>query len=243
MRRFAFFVEGQTEALFVERLITEIVSEKNVQLEFIVGRGGRHSARSFVRGEIRPLNQPAAEPLVYVLIYISQNDNRVASDVRDQYDSLVKQGYDGILALRDVYPDFTLAEVPVLRSRLLFGQKTKPFPPTMLLAIMEIEAWFIAEHSHFVRLHPSLTDAEVEAQLGSPLAGLDVERLAHPAETLAQIYRRAGLGYGKTQSQVSRTLAALDFAALYLSVSRQVSELKRLCESIEAMVPVTNPAS
>jgi hypothetical protein len=243
VRRFAFFVEGQTEALFVERLITEIVSEKNVKLEFRVGHGGRRSSRSFVQGRIQPKNKPMAEALVYVLIYISQSDNRVASDVRDQYDSLVKQGYEGILALRDVYPDFTLEEVGVLRSRLLFGQKTKPFPPTILLAIMEIEAWLIAEHSHFARMDPALTDAEVEAQLGVAFAGLDVERLPHPAETLAQIYRRVGLGYGKTQAQVDRTLAALDFATLYLSVSQRVSELKRLCESIEAMVPVTDPPS
>jgi hypothetical protein len=237
VKRFAFFVEGQTEALFVERLITEIVSEKNVHLEFRVGHGGRQSSRSFVQGRIQPKNKPMAEALVYVLIYISQNDNRVASDVRDQYDSLVQQGFEGIIGLRDVYPEVALSEVNKLRRMLLFGQKTKPFPPTMLLAIMEIEAWFIAEHGHFQRLDPRLNEAMLAAPLGAPLSTLNVEDLPHPAETLAQIYQQVGLGYGKTQAQVTRTLDALDFDALYLDIAPRVPELKRLCDVIESMVP------
>ena len=35
--------------------------------------------------------------------------------------------------------------------------KTKPIVVDFILSIMEIEAWFLAEHSHFAKIDPKIT--------------------------------------------------------------------------------------
>ena len=102
MNRLAIFVEGLTEQEFVAKLVVEIAGAKNVRVEKRkASGGGGTSKRKHVR--VEAVSDTSGE-VFYVLIVDCGADNRVKSDVRDNYEGLAAMGYKGIVAVRDVYP-------------------------------------------------------------------------------------------------------------------------------------------
>ncbi|NJO94622.1 MAG: hypothetical protein HC820_10385 [Hydrococcus sp. RM1_1_31] len=96
----------------------------------------------------------------YILIYNSGSDNSVASDIRDQYSSLVASGYSMIVGLRDVYP-ISAAQKDRLERGLQYALPKGSVPAYIVLAVMEIEAWFLAEWNHFIKVDASLTPVSI----------------------------------------------------------------------------------
>jgi hypothetical protein len=160
-------------------------------------------------------------------------DNRVKSEIRDNYDSLVESGYSAIIGVRDVYPDFSRAEIPKLRTALDYKIKTKPIRVVFALGVMEIETWFVCEHTHFSRLSPQLTCACIRAHLGFDPETEDIQMRPNPAADLDSAYCLAGLRYTKSRRSVQRTLQLLDYASMYLTVANRLPDLKSLVQSIE----------
>jgi hypothetical protein len=105
--------------------------------------------------------------------------------------------------------------------------------PTLVLGVMEIEAWFIAEHTHFERMHASLTTATVSAHLGYDPAIHDVQVVPEPAAELRNVYSTVGLGYAKKRNQIERTVNRLDYALLYLSIRTRVPDFDVLANCID----------
>jgi len=66
-----------------------------------------------------------------------------------EYDNLSKKDYSLIIGLRDVHP-ISRADIGKLEAGLPRFVKTKPIPVEFILSVMEVEAWFLAEHSHFL---------------------------------------------------------------------------------------------
>lgn len=213
MRKLVVYVEGETEQEFLARFIVEIAGKTNVLIEESFASGGKHSPRT-----IQVIRASKAEPeqKYYVLIVNCGGESRVASDVRDNYNSHVQQGFDDIIALRDVYPDFTAAEIPLLRTGLMQGIPSIPISPLFVLGVMEVEAWFLAEHRHFVRLHASLTCAAIQATFGFDPSAEDMQNRAHPADDLDKIYASVGKRYLKKRTHRQRMVEILDYATLYL---------------------------
>jgi hypothetical protein len=227
MRKLALFVEGQTEQLFVERLIQEIAGAHRVHMTVRQGSGGAKSPRQFVI--ITDAAPPAAQ--YYVLINNCGTDNRVLSDIRDQYETMATRGgYHKIVGLRDVYP----LDAGTVRARIAPLLPTGPVPTSLHLAIAEIEAWFLAEETHYLRVDPVLTVDKVEGLLGKPVIAIDVEAELHPSDTLKRIYQLAAKTYSKDRSHTQRTIFALDIANLYLAVSLRVPALAHFCQELDA---------
>src|SRR4051812_2422428 len=126
------------------------------------------------------------------------SDSRVLTDIRDQYDSLSRQSFDPIIGIRDVYP-LQAADVPMIRADFAALVPTGPVVPELILEIMEIEAWFIGEYTHFPRMHASLTPASVSAVLGYDPCTIDVSTIAWPCGDLRNIYASAGMRYSKSR--------------------------------------------
>lgn len=226
MRKSAFFVEGQTEQLFVCKLLAEIAGQKQLTIHSCRARGSR-AARSLEFGA-----ESAAGDDYFALVVDCGADNAVVSDVRDQYDKLVASGYSSIVAVRDVYP-FARADIPTLERAQYLRIKTKPFRPLLLLAVMEVEAWFIGEHSHFERIDSMLTSTAILSAHGFDPSTQDPQNLDNPAADLHAIYSIAGKAYTKTRSNVQRTLHCLDYAELYMSVSTRLPALGALVAAID----------
>ncbi|MEK6235514.1 MAG: hypothetical protein N2C14_12470 [Planctomycetales bacterium] len=149
MNKLALFCEGQTECIFAERLIRHVAGEQQVTIQVQRMSGPRHLRRIVIEGE------SDAGDNYFVLLVNCGQDESVKSDIRDQYDGLISLGYQTILGFRDVHP-LSRDDLALLREGLEYQMPTAPILPCMILAIMEVEAWFLAEHTHFPRIHKDL---------------------------------------------------------------------------------------
>lgn len=222
MKKIAFFVEGQTELIFVERLLQEVAGAKSIEIRRSASRGS--GAARLV--EIRATATTSGAEY-FALLVDCGSDSTVASDVRDHYDGLATAEYSAIVGIRDVYPA-KRTDIPKLERWLYHGVKTKPIRPDLLLAVMEVECWFIAEYTHFERIDAQLTCAAILANVGYDPSLIDIEDRDHPAGDLDGIYKIAGMAYKKDRRRVQRTVNALDMAHLYYQVPDRLPRLKSL---------------
>jgi hypothetical protein len=213
MKKMAIFAEGETELRFIDRLIREIANVKNLRivLERAFG-GGDRIARTF---KVVADSGSGDDKNFYIRIINSGTDNRVGSDIRDNYEDLVNSGFSAIIGVRDVYPEFLLADLPKLRSGLRYRLKTKPVSVDFILGVMEIEAWFLAEHTHFPRIHPRLSASRIAAMHGFDPSVDDMQLRTNPALDIHNAYSLEGLAYQKKGSQIQRTVETLDYADMY----------------------------
>ena len=162
-------------------------------------------------------------------------DSRVLSDIRDHYDNLVAQGFRDVIGIRDVFPR-PAADIPTIRSDFDLYVQKRPFPPLLVLAIMEIESWFIAEQTHFQRYDAALTEARVNANLGYDPSTCDLEAIPSPVNDLRSTYALVGRGYSKNRKQVERTVDFLDYARFYADLPNRLSDLANLIAHINGFL-------
>lgn len=231
MKKLAIFVEGKTERVFVERLISQLISARRYQIAVYEAVGGRRTPRQLNLVYSTP-GSPDHE--FYVQIVESRNDGRVASDVRDNYASLEARGFEAIIAIRDVYPDATAAQIPMLRRGLRYGIRTVPIDPLFILGVMEVEAWFVAEHNHFPHIHPNITCPRILATYGYDPTTHDCQQLACPHDELHNIYQLEGRAYNKTGAHIQRTVNVLDYGYVYLDMADRFPDLRALVDALDA---------
>ena len=232
MKKLAIFVEGLTEQLFVQKLLVEIAAKNHFTFELRRAFGGNRVPRRLIT--LTAANNPP-DPSALVMIIDCGTDNRVMSDVRDTYDKLVASDYSGIIALRDVYPE-DRGDLPKLELGAKYGIKTVPVLVNTVFAVMEVEAWFIAEYTHFQRIDPALTKDFVEAKMGFDITACAVEDFGHPADILNQIYQLAGHSYVKRRDSLQSCIDAIDYAALYFGASNRSNSFRNLLVHLDTFV-------
>lgn len=225
VRKIAIFVEGSTEVKFFDRYLREVTSQKNIDIEHWEVKGGRNGPRTTTLVKAKDRYTSAR---YYAMIVNSGTDNRVVSDVRDQYPTLIKAGYNAIIGIRDVYGTYNRTDIPKLRIENYTRIKTRPIKPPMLLAIMEIEAWFLAEHTHFRRVNRNLSMAKIIQHIGFDPENDDPTLRPHPSDDLDKIYSLVNCRYTKKATQIDRTVNALDFANIHLDLPERIDDLKLL---------------
>ena len=230
MKKIAIFVEGQTEQLFIEHLLDQVAGRKTIVIESRQAYGGQTTKRKLKLIQAAATN---SDHKYYAQIVDCGSDNRVKSDVVDNYEGLVKQGFEVVIAIRDVYPEFTYAEIPKLRNGLRYRVKTKPVEVTFILGVMEIETWFISEATHFQRMDTSLTVSRIRTELGFDPSVDDILLRPCPAEDLHNIYGLAGLAYNKSRNNIQRTVNVLDYARIYMELGSRIPDLGLLNEAID----------
>lgn len=228
MKKIAVFVEGYTELIFIEKLFCEIAGESNVLIEPRKIRGGSTTPRTMRM--IRAV-KPATDEKYHLLIVDCGGDDLVKSRIQEEQIPLTQAGYSLVIGVRDVRPTFARADIPKLEIGLTKYIKTSLIPVVFILAVMEVEAWFLAEATHFIRLSASFASVDIPTALGFDPGADDLSLRDHPAKDLGEIYRLGGLVYAKRDAAL--TVDALDFARVYLETSLRFSHLQRLVQSIE----------
>lgn len=231
MTKVAIFVEGQTEAELVIRVLRLLCGNRGIQIE-------RHEQRG---GTLHLLTQAGnSQAQFFALVANCNNDGQVNSQIRDRYAGLAQQGFTYIVGLRDLYP---MARHKLPRFQLEM-QKHLPVgnvPVDVHLAVMEVEAWFLDEVSHFERIDAALTLQRLDSE------GFDVQnRLGEswdaPAETLDSIYQLVGKAWKKTAKQVERTVEALCMDSFYVAARDRSPSLDAFFTSLEsALFPAAVP--
>lgn len=230
MKKIAIFVEGQTEQIFVEKLIIEIAGRNDVVIRDEKAAKNSNGKRIFT---IIKSESKDPKKSFYILIRDCSSDTTVKSDIIENSQNLARGGYSKIIGLRDVYPN---TDVKRLRALVNYGLPTKYVPIKIHLSVMEVEAWFIAEINHFQKISPLLTLHKIKRKTGYDLNKTNIEKIEHPAYTLDQIYRIAHCSYNKSRQNVQRTVDAIDYAKLYLNVRSRVKSLNNFISDLDSFL-------
>lgn len=231
MRRIAFFVEGQTEQIFINRLIKEVFGYKQINVIQKQFRGGSNIPKQ----EIVRNSSFSRNPKYEVLIFDCGSDNRVKSEILDNISNLRQRGYEMIIGVRDLYP-IPIDDLEKLEKGLRFlPNKLRADAPyfDIVIAIHEIEAWFMAETNHFKRIDKRLTGRFIKDRLGFDPYVINAESRVHPAKDLDNIYRLVGKSYTKKYNATVRVVNKLDFNRLRHQVRYDVGSLNRLLSVID----------
>jgi hypothetical protein len=215
VKKLAVFVEGLTERLFVERLIQEVAGERNVLFS------RNECPVTFVTLKHCVPTTAVGPERFFVLIYNCRGDSQVKSEMLDQRPSLSKAGYDLILGLRDLYP-IPVGDLAKVKAGLRYRVPTAGVPTHILLAVAEIEAWFLQESTHFARIDRRLDVSTFGAAFGFDPRTDDAESIPRPADLLHQIYQSVGKAYKKNRTGLQRTVDAIDYGAMYLDRSARI---------------------
>ena len=231
MRRLAFFVEGTSEVLFIEKLIEEIAGKNNVTIERGYVRGGRTIPKQLTVINAQNANSGCE---YYVLILNCQGDHQVATRITEEHCNFSGIGYEKIIGLRDVRPTFQYSEIPRLETTLRNGFDLSLIPVEIILSVMEIESLFLGETTHFVKIDPAITVDAIKSTLGFDPIKDDMQLRAEPAVDLANCYAIAGKTY--TKYLVQDTIDALDFDRIYVEQPQRFQSLSRLVSHIDSFL-------
>jgi hypothetical protein len=229
MSAFAIFVEGQTELIFVERLLFAMLGYQDLRIELEKQYGGLYH-------EIGVRGAPPENAFYKVLLVNCACDGKVLPAIEERAGRLRNAGYDGILGLRDIHPtpSSELEEIYRLTADRLVSM---PLPCKVVIAVREIEAWFIADTGHFVRYNPALTSAFIQQRIGVDVERRDVEQISHPSKLLNEIYNLVGDEYHKKLKEAHRVVNNLSYEYLYLEAPDSVPALKKFLDELDvAMV-------
>jgi len=97
MSKLAIFVEGQTEQIFVEKLVRYLGSHRNISIQVQRLEGGsKNRPRTMINisGTDEVTNQE-----FLILIMDCGQDERVKSDIIERYNGLIASGYQAIIGI------------------------------------------------------------------------------------------------------------------------------------------------
>jgi hypothetical protein len=224
----AIFVEGKTEFIFIRKLLIEIAGQNNIEIQGKVLQGSSRCP------EIENFTDTDAK--YKILLRNSCADHKVLSDMKENYENLViNKGYTKIIGIRDLFPTPYEKKDRVKNRILQMIQNENLDHLKMILAVMEIETWFIAETKHYQNI-----DEVLDLNYIKNHSGLDLESMTnfegefiHPAETLHQIYSLSNKAWRKKESQIIRTVDSLDYENLYIKVAEHVPSLKEFLKELD----------
>lgn len=213
MVKIALFVEGQTERIFLERLLDNYYTHPDFNVESQEIRGGRAKI-------ITHINYTENNVKYYFLIFDVGGDGKVVSAIYERSKNLVaNHAYNHIFGIRDLYPNSKEQLESINNSvSTIFKNDEIVNNVTLVIAIMEVETWFLANHSFFSKINLTLTTQIINETLGIDIEKDDLESYGHPAKMIDDILKLVGKSYKKKESDTHGICACLDFEELCLNV-------------------------
>lgn len=239
MKKIAFFVEGQTELFFLNKLLIEIAGIQRIHILLKKFKGIGRPTENIVPKSLA-LGIPGIQHTV--LIYDCAGDEGVKTRILEEYSGLTADGYTEIIGLRDLYP-LAITDLTKLTQRLNSGLIRggriiePPLPPntSIITAVREIEDWFLLEYNHYSHIDTSLVlDATQIASLGfNPCVDDLTLRNNAAAADLKSVYQLVGKTYNKRKDRVERTVECLDYVNLYIEIRKKITDLNELIDKID----------
>jgi hypothetical protein len=234
VKKIAVFVEGQTEKIFSAELFSQFFSERRLHIVSHEMRELYHKAQidKFTTDEPKDY---------FFVIYDCGTDDKVKSDIIENFPRLKKAGFSYIIGIQDLYnPQRAKKGIDTekFKKSINIGLPHE-IPTRIFLAINETEAWFIAEENHYSAISPDLT-----LDIVNSIAGIDVQKdstetIRHPALVLDKIYRAGGRqsGYSKKEYVIKEVVGKLDYDNLYNAVRYRNNSLNELLTCLDGLIP------
>ena len=234
MKKIALFVEGQTEVIFISEMIRQVFDEKRVKIVV-------HNIQdTYNKIRIETLKTDITEEY-YFLLYNCGTDDKVKSNIKDNYKKLQQADFIYIIGLQDLFN-------PQRKKKGLDDKKfqkainadiPQAIPAKIYFAIQEIEAWFIAEETHYQRISSTLSMEKVNTIARIDVQKEDTEIIPHPTIILNEIYKAGGRkkGYSKNEFVIKDVVGKLDFSNLYLIVRKRNNSLNEFLTCLDGLIP------
>lgn len=220
MKKIAFFVEGQTEMMFVHNFLRDYLQGKSIKFDKYKIRKNKIIVIQCERiGEDEEYN---------ISIFDVGNDEGVFGAVSERSEQLITQhGYSYIFGIRDLYPG-KIENLEGMIQRFANMAKSKNLEENTYyaIAVQELEGWFFLDHHCICRYNDRVPTEEIIQRLGD---GLNFpEQIAHPASLLNSILSKYGSGYDKKKSECHGITNAIDFNILVGNMKKSPSFEKLL---------------
>ena len=225
MKKIAFFVEGLTEQLFLNKFIEEVYDNSTISISSIKVKGGNKIPISFT---LISASAPLTAAQYTILIYNCGGDSSIRSYIMKQRMSLIKNGFSKVIGMTDLYPNFERTDFHKLDYSLRFRLPQTEIEIDFIINTMEIEASFLCEHTHFAKINPSLTPSLINTNLGFDPEKQNMELRDRPAEDLNKCYNLVGDEYTKESVNIKRTVDYLNYTELYFTHSNTYKALGKL---------------
>ena len=230
MRKLAIFVEGLTEQILVRQMLQAVLDRNRIAIQTVKITGGHNVRMSFTVMKAAHVNRQTD---YYVLIYDCGGETNVKSYMLARRQKLVSSGYQMVLGLRDVYPNFERKDVDKLQKGLNFRLPQKRARTHIHLAIMETEAWFLGEFHHLKRVSRKLTPEYIEKRLGFNPRTADMEARDSPTDDLKAVYRLADHDYTKKRDRLNAVVSKLDFQYFTHSLAKKMTSIRVFVDGLE----------
>ena len=221
MSKVAIFVEGQSEQIFIRHLLLRTMDCSKVSFICLRLYAGKTIPARF------DYPNPHAE-MSFLIVNVGQ-DEKVLSEIKEREEDLIKQGFDRIIGLRDMYSEKYLKRSPSgidnsVTTAFIDGwnstiqRMSKPSKIKIHIAIMELEAWFLGIYDIFKRINSILSVEYIENELGFNLADIDPQtEFFKPAEEVNRIFQLVGLQCKKKEHDVESICSNINNDDLYNS--------------------------
>lgn len=216
MIRISIFVEGETERKFVKKLIGQRYGYLRIRVTEMI-RTGKNTY--IANGELR--ESPGLE-CSFLLVDVPSRE-KILSYVRDNAPNMVlRQSFDLLLGLQDLFP---VKRGDKMRTMNLINMSLKKSPVydriSVILAIMETEAWFLCDWRMFERMDTRLTADYIKSHLAIDIANNDPEEAyGHPSKTVDNILKLVHLRYRKHSAEIDRIVGNIDIQYLCSCTSK-----------------------
>lgn len=231
MKRIAFFVEGQTEQIFVNRLVRYLLGPKKTTIIQKKIHGGTNVPKEEIT-----LHRAISRAAIYeVLIVNCGSDNRVKSEMMENIVHLSDRDYKYIIGLRDLYP-LPLEDANRLYKGLRFlpeNFRQVPICFDIVLAVREIETWIMSDTTLYQRINKKFTEEYLLKHVGFNPMEINLIEREHPAQDLDNIMQLIGNSYSKKFNQTAKLIYAIDIHQLIHHVRHKVKGLNILINYIE----------
>lgn len=237
MKQVVFVVEGQTEQVFIQNFIGNLVTLLDCHILH----------QKYHKGELRTVTSRGVEinqACILITIINAEGDDSVSSFIEDRLEGFKKQGVVAVYGLRDRFsgdskkPKLNIPFIDKYFKRL---QNEWGFTIELIVAIEEVEAWFLAVPYFFEKIDEKLTTEKLVEILGEGFFSKSVEEIAHPAAIIAKVFETVGKKYRKRLDDAHAITDALDYNSLYFEKSENIATLKRLVNALNnALTPETS---
>ncbi len=153
------------------------------------------------------------------------NDEKGVSVIKENADNMLnKHGYKEIWGIRDFFPEKIENKVKMITAINRVINNSQRI--SVILVIMEIEAWFLADYNIFSKINKKLTPDYIKEKIGIDLINDDPEvKYNHPSVVINNILKLADQKYTKNKGQIHKIVNSIDYDFLCLDV-KQTSKIK-----------------
>jgi hypothetical protein len=229
MKRTVFIVEGHTEQIFVRKFLEKAAAITGYHLSLENLHNGK---LSILRSEGVPIDQCSH----YIRVINVENDGKVNSFIKDNLKNFKSKDVGFVYGVRDRYtgdknkptvnPEAINKFLEPMANELNITLK-------IIVAIEEIEAWFLSVPDFFTAYDRLLTVEAIKLAHGIDLSSTCVESIPHPAALIDKVLFSVGKEYKKRQGDSHKITSVLDYDALYLEKSKSIPALGLFVNAID----------